>query len=125
MARHYPETKFNTREKPGKNRGGTVPVCSEPENGTAMKIATLLASVAIAGFLSTGAFAASTTASTTTAPAAATASKTVKKSHPKASPERTAVSKQCSSLADAKGLHGKSREKFRAECKKNGGKMPG
>lgn len=86
-----------------------------------MKIATLLASLAIAGFLSTGAFA----ASTTTAPAATTASKAVKKSHPKASPERTAVSKQCSTLADAKGLHGKSREKFRAECKKNGGKMPG
>lgn len=99
---------------------------NKPKKGTAMKIATLVATVAVAGFLSTGAFAASTTTSTTTtAPATTIAPKTVKKSHPKASPERTGVSKQCSTLADAKGLHGKSREKFRAECKKNGGKMPG
>ncbi|WP_322419417.1 hypothetical protein [Mesorhizobium huakuii] len=35
---------------------------------------------------------------------------------------RTAISRQCSALADAKKLHGKAREKFRADCKKNGGK---
>jgi len=37
-------------------------------------------------------------------------------------PQKTAISKQCSALADAQKLHGKAREKFRADCKKNGGK---
>jgi hypothetical protein len=37
-------------------------------------------------------------------------------------PAKTAISKACSAQADAKGLHGKERHKFRAECKKNGGK---
>jgi hypothetical protein len=94
------------------------------KKGNAMKIVTLVASVAVAGFLSTGAFAASTTAAKTTTPATTTATTTTKKPAAKVSPEKTAISKQCSSLADAKGLHGKDREKFRAECKKNGGKMP-
>ena len=31
---------------------------------------------------------------------------------------RTAASLECSKEADAKGLHGKERKKFRAECKK-------
>lgn len=54
---------------------------------------------------------------TTTAPAATTAMK------PKAmKPAQTAVSKACSTQADAKGLHGKARSKFRSDCKKNGGK---
>ncbi|MDQ0330201.1 MULTISPECIES: hypothetical protein [Phyllobacteriaceae] len=100
--------------------------------GISMKTVTFVASVVFAGFLSTAAFAASKpAASTTTAPAAAStatapaaASTTVKKTTPTKSPEKTAISKQCSVLADAKGLHGKDREKFRAECKKNGGKAP-
>ncbi len=33
---------------------------------------------------------------------------------------RTAISLDCSKQADAKGLHGKPREKFRNECKKAG-----
>ncbi len=36
----------------------------------------------------------------------------------KAKPEQTAESKECSAQADAKGLHGKERKKFRSECKK-------
>lgn len=36
----------------------------------------------------------------------------------KAKPERTAKSLDCSKQADAKGLHGKERKKFRSECKK-------
>jgi len=79
-----------------------------------MKTVTFVASVVFAGFLSTAAFAASKPAASTT----------VKKTTPTKSPEKTAISKQCSVLADAKGLHGKDREKFRAECKKNGGKAP-
>lgn len=40
----------------------------------------------------------------------------------KAKPQRTAASLECSKEADAKGLHGKERKKFRSECKKNAGK---
>ncbi len=36
--------------------------------------------------------------------------------------DKKAVSKACSDQATAKGLHGKERKTFRAECKKNGGK---
>lgn len=89
-----------------------------------MKTATFVASVVFAGILSTAAFAASTPAATTTTTAPAAASTTVKKATTAKTPEQTAISKQCSVLADAKGLHGKDREKFRAECKKNGGKAP-
>jgi hypothetical protein len=39
------------------------------------------------------------------------------------SPEKKAISKACSDQATAKGLHGKARKKFRAECKRHGGKM--
>ena len=37
------------------------------------------------------------------------------------STDKLAVSKACSQQADAKGLHGKARKKFRADCKKRGG----
>jgi hypothetical protein len=40
----------------------------------------------------------------------------------KMTPEKKAVSKACSDQADAKGLHGKERKKFRSECKHNAGK---
>lgn len=36
----------------------------------------------------------------------------------KSAKPRTAESMECSKEADAKGLHGKERKKFRAECKK-------
>jgi hypothetical protein len=36
--------------------------------------------------------------------------------------DKKAISKTCSDQATAKGLHGKERKAFRAECKKNGGK---
>jgi hypothetical protein len=39
-----------------------------------------------------------------------------------ATPDKQALSKACSTQADAKGLHGKERKKFRSTCKKNGGK---
>jgi psiF repeat len=38
------------------------------------------------------------------------------------STSKSDVSKKCSAEADAKGLHGKARQKFRYPCKKNGGK---
>ncbi len=36
--------------------------------------------------------------------------------------EKKAISKACSDQANAKGLHGEARKKFRSECKKAGGK---
>lgn len=36
--------------------------------------------------------------------------------------DKAAISKACSEQADAKGLHGKERKKFRTECKRKGGK---
>ena len=43
---------------------------------------------------------------------------------PAASMDKKAISKSCSDQANAKGLHGKDRKKFRHECKHNGGKAP-
>jgi hypothetical protein len=37
--------------------------------------------------------------------------------------DKQAVSKSCTDQANAKGLHGKARKKFRSECKHKGGKM--
>ena len=42
------------------------------------------------------------------------------KSDTKAPVVHTAASLECSKEADAKGLHGKERKKFRSECKKAG-----
>jgi hypothetical protein len=36
--------------------------------------------------------------------------------------QKQAISKSCSDQANAKGLHGKERKKFRSECKHNDGK---
>lgn len=80
-----------------------------------MKISTLLASVVVAGFVATGALAQTATPSPSTPPAATTAPA-------KAKTPQTAVSQACSAQADAKGLHGKDRKKFRQSCKKSGGK---
>jgi hypothetical protein len=38
------------------------------------------------------------------------------------SDQKKAISKSCTDQANAKGLHGKARKKFRSECKQNGGK---
>jgi len=36
--------------------------------------------------------------------------------------DKQAISKSCSDQANAKGLHGKARKKFRSECRRAGGK---
>ncbi len=70
-----------------------------------MTISSRAAATAFASLLLTGsAFA------QTTAPAA--------KTETKAPVVRSAASLECSKEADAKGLHGKERKKFRSECKK-------
>jgi hypothetical protein len=54
----------------------------------------------------------------TTAPAAKSDSAAPAAGDKKMAKPRTAASLECSKEADAKGLHGKERKKFRAECKK-------
>ncbi|MCA6124397.1 phosphate starvation-inducible protein PsiF [Bradyrhizobium sp. WSM 1704] len=80
---------------------------------SSLATATALASVLLMG----GAFA------QTTAPAAKDAAPKTEttKADTKAPAEkkqRSAESLECSKEADAKGLHGKERKKFRSECKK-------
>jgi hypothetical protein len=73
-----------------------------------MTIKMFLAAIGTVALLSGGVAVAQTAAPA--AKPAATAAKPKK--------ERTAKSIECSKQADAKGLHGKERKKFRAECKK-------
>lgn len=93
-----------------------------------MRIATMFTTAAFAALFSVSAMAQTATPSTTTTTPSATTSTPAMKSttsttKPKAmKPAQTAVSKACSTQADAKGLHGKARAKFRSDCKKNGGK---
>ena len=54
----------------------------------------------------------------TAAPATAPATKAAPAEKKAEKPPRTAASLECSKEADAKGLHGKERRKFRSECKK-------
>jgi hypothetical protein len=74
---------------------------------------TALASVLLVG----GAFAQTAAPA---APAAAPAAKADTKATGDKKPH-TAESLECSKEADAKGLHGKERKKFRSECKKEKG----
>ena len=74
------------------------------------KISSLATATAIASLLLIGSVSAQTTA-----PAKTDATKTEAKAPAK---PRTAASLECSTEADAKGLHGKERKKFRSECKK-------
>ena len=46
------------------------------------------------------------------------------KTETKAPMAHTAASLECSKEADAKGLHGKERKKFRSECKKTAADKP-
>jgi psiF repeat-containing protein len=80
-----------------------------------MTLSSRVAATAIASLLLMGsAFAQATApAAAPAAPAAAPAAKMDKKPV-----VHTAASLECSKEADAKGLHGKERKKFRSECKK-------
>ena len=72
-----------------------------------MTLSSRVAATAIASLFLMGSALAQTT------PAAAPAAKMDKKPV-----VHTAASLECSKEADAKGLHGKERKKFRSECKK-------
>jgi psiF repeat-containing protein len=79
------------------------------------KISCLATATAVASLLLMGAAFAQATA-----PAKTDATKTEAKApaEKKAEKPRTSASLECSKEADAKGLHGKERRKFRSECKK-------
>ena len=79
------------------------------------KISSLATATAVASLLLMGAVSAQTTA-----PAKTEATKTEAKApaEKKAEKPRTAASLECSKEADAKGLKGKERRKFRSACKK-------
>jgi phosphate-selective porin len=79
------------------------------------KISVLATATAVASLLLMGAASAQTTA-----PAKTEATKTEAKApaEKKAEKPRTAASLECSKEADAKGLKGKERRKFRSACKK-------
>lgn len=76
--------------------------------------ATALVSMMLAG----SAYAQTPATPAPAAPAAQTAAPAAKK----AEKPHTEASLECSKQADAKGLHGKERKKFRSECKKTGAK---
>jgi invasion protein IalB len=74
-----------------------------------MTFTSRLAAVVLASLLATG-----TAFAQTAAPAAK--SETATTADKKAPKEHSAESLECSKQADAKGLHGKERKKFRSEC---------
>ncbi len=78
-----------------------------------MKLSLIAAAVALGVFAATPVFAddAPAAAAATPKPAATTMAKPDNAA-------KTAKSQECSKQADAKGLHGKERKKFREECKK-------
>lgn len=76
----------------------------------------VLAATALAFLAGTPGFAQSA-APAAQAPAAAPAAAPATAA-PKAAAPRSAASIDCSKQADAKGLHGKDRKKFRSDCKK-------
>jgi len=80
-----------------------------------MTLSTRAAATAFASLLLMSSALAQTTAPATPAPAAKTAPAAKAE---KAPVVHTAASLECSKEADAKGLHGKERKKFRSECKK-------
>ncbi|CAN5360939.1 PsiF family protein [soil metagenome] len=79
-------------------------------------LATTVASLMLAG----SAFAQTATPATPATPATKMAP--AKTAAPKEKTEHSAASLECSKQADAKGLHGKERKKFRSDCKKTAGK---
>lgn len=86
-----------------------------------MTLSTRAVATAFASLLLMSSAFAQTTAPATPAPAAKTAPAAKAAPAPKAEKApvvHTAASLECSKEADAKGLHGKERKKFRSDCKK-------
>jgi Spy/CpxP family protein refolding chaperone len=89
-----------------------------------MRFVPMFATAAIVALVSASAMAQTSTAQPAAPGQAATGTNAtgtmMKKAQ--ATPAQSSISKACSAQADAKNLHGKAREKFRSDCKKNGGK---
>ena len=83
-----------------------------------MTVSSRLAATAFASMLLVSSAFPQTTAPATPAAPAATPAPKMAPAEKKAEKPRTAASLECSKQADAKGLHGKERKKFRSECKK-------
>jgi hypothetical protein len=83
-----------------------------------MKFTSSLAIAGMVALLGASAAMAQMTPAKPAAPAAPAATKPA----PAPAGDKMAISKECSDQANAKNLHGKERKKFRAECKRNGGK---
>ena len=81
-----------------------------------MKISSFAAATAVASMLLTGAAFAQTAAPAAKSDMTKTEAKAP--AEKKAEKPRTPGSMECSKEADAKGLHGKERKKFRSDCKK-------
>jgi hypothetical protein len=79
---------------------------------------TISSRVAATAFGSLLLFASPVLAQTATAPAAKSDAAAPAATDKKAEKPHTAASLECSKEADAKGLHGKERKKFRSDCKK-------
>jgi len=82
------------------------------------RFATIVGAAALAVAFGAGSAMAQAPTAATTAPAA----KTAPKGKFQLKQPMTPIAKQCSAEADAKGLHGKERQKFRNTCKKAGAK---
>src|SRR6266576_1015843 len=96
------------------HRSATLPDL-QPEVLSMTTISSRVAATAFASLLLVSSAFAQTTAPATPAPAPAPKMAPAEK---KAEKPRTAASLECSKEADAKGLKGKERKKFRSECKK-------
>lgn len=81
------------------------------------KLSSLVTATAVASLLLMGSASAQTTAPAKTEAPKSDATKAETKA-PADKKQRTAASLECSKEADAKGLHGKERKKFRSECRK-------
>jgi hypothetical protein len=79
---------------------------------------TISSRVAATAFASALLFASPVLAQTAAAPAAKSDAAAPAAADKKAAKPHTAASLECSKEADAKGLHGKERKKFRSDCKK-------
>jgi len=97
------------------HRNATLPDL-QPEGLSMTTISSRVAATAFASMLLVSSAFAQTTAPATPAPAPAPKMAPAEKKAEK--PARTAASLECSKEADAKGLKGKERKKFRSECKK-------
>src|SRR6266576_6851675 len=97
------------------HRSATLPDL-QPEVLSMMTISSRVAATAFASLLLVSSAFAQTTAPATPAPATTPKMAPAEKKAEK--PARTAASLECSKEADAKGLKGKERKKFRSECKK-------